>query len=586
MGENMIKQAMEKNLSGLYVTRENENAIMDRIWENQKPHRKFSVGLVLALVVMLAAVGALAAVLLGGKAFTGQIVAPMATQTDSEMFTKEEVGRIIALAEENGVQLPDRIYEHYEKWGSEYKEELMRALVKTELGFYPARWSLEDQHWYGQLLEECGLIEKSSNLLPGEGDYTEAYVENLAIQMITERLKPEGDLRDTTRYKRSMTYSLDTDSPYRTLKRWSVAYDDLVTNGYYIFELLSNGLVVDLHRYGPGDTYQSGLSDWQLFEDFQAVYGESMLDWGLEALEAFYCAVAMGRGESIDDPGIYRVSNERFLLPGRVYTYMAEEEAIRLAREACGAEESLTPYVIYIGDGPSNVHWKISFTRGEGADREFVCYAQLDGQTGEVEARGDYAGKPWYAPLVRDECLPDVEPTVTTPKAKKLPTFWRSELLPLEYWETLEKLNYNEATWEALEAQWNETYGDEAFWPLECFAVKWWWQYDPDLAVSRYEIPGIPLSGDVDMQAAQSIAEKAYWQEAKALFTPEEQANTRLLPPSMYYIPKENGSWQREWVFSFQLHRGGAAYTENQVRVDAQTGEILELEASDEVGNG
>ena len=318
MGENMIKNIIDVNLSGLYVTRENEEAIMSRIWENKRPHRKLSVGLVLALVVILAAVGALAAVLLGGKAFTGQIVAPIATQTDSEKFTKEEVGRIIALAEENGVQLPDRIYEHYEKWGSEYKEELMRALVKTELGFYPARWSLADQHWYGQLLEECGLIEKSSNLLPGEGDYTEAYVENLAIQMITERLKPEGDLRDTTRYKRSMTYSLDTDSPYRTLKRWSVAYDDLVTNGYYIFELLSNGLVVDLHRYGPGDTYQSGLSDWQLFEDFQAVYGESMLDWGLEALEAFYCAVAMGRGESIDDPGIYRVSNERFLLPGRV----------------------------------------------------------------------------------------------------------------------------------------------------------------------------------------------------------------------------------------------------------------------------
>ena len=63
-------------------------------------------------------------------------------------------------------------------------------------------------------------------------------------------------------------------------------------------------------------------------------------------------------------------------------------------------------------------------------------------------------------------------------------------------------------------------------------------------------------------------------------------ALTRLLPPSMYYVLQENGSWQREWVFSFQLHRGGAAYTENQVRVDAQTGEILELEASDEVGNG
>ncbi|MBQ8537152.1 MAG: hypothetical protein IJ461_07120, partial [Clostridia bacterium] len=404
--------------------------------------------------------------------------------------------------------------------------------------------------------------------------------------MITERLAPEGDLKDTNRYKRSMTYSLDTDSPYRTLKRWSVTYDDLVTNGYYIFELLSNGLVVDLHYYGPGNTYQSGLSDWQLYEDFRAVFGESMLDWGLEGLEAFYHAVAMARGESIDDPGAYRVSNERFLLPGRVYTYIPEEEAIRLAREACGAGEELTPYVIYIGDDPSNVHWKISFTQGQGADRKFVCYAQLDGQTGEVEDQGDYADKPWYAPLVLAERLTDNAPSFATPKAKKLPSYWRSELLPLEYWETLEKLNYTEATWETLETQWNEAYGEEAFWPLECFAVKWWWQYDPDLAANRYEIPGVPLTGDMDQQAAQAIAEKAYWQEAKALFTPEEQANTRMLPPSMYYSPQEEGSWQRVWFFSFQLHRGGATYTENQVRVDAQTGEILDLEVSDEVGNG
>ena len=54
--------------------------------------RKLSVGLVLALILTLITVGAVAAVLLGGKDFVDQIMAPKAAENRrEEKFTSAEV---------------------------------------------------------------------------------------------------------------------------------------------------------------------------------------------------------------------------------------------------------------------------------------------------------------------------------------------------------------------------------------------------------------------------------------------------------------------------------------------------------------
>ena len=57
-----------------------------------KPMKKrISVGFVLAVVFTLLAASALAAVLLGGKDFVEQIMAPKAVENTSQNFTKEEI---------------------------------------------------------------------------------------------------------------------------------------------------------------------------------------------------------------------------------------------------------------------------------------------------------------------------------------------------------------------------------------------------------------------------------------------------------------------------------------------------------------
>ena len=66
--------------------------------------RKISVGLVFALILMLLAVSALAAVILGGKDFVDQVMAPMAkVDIQSDRFTEKEVKFILDEAEKYGI---------------------------------------------------------------------------------------------------------------------------------------------------------------------------------------------------------------------------------------------------------------------------------------------------------------------------------------------------------------------------------------------------------------------------------------------------------------------------------------------------
>ena len=73
-----------------------------------KPMKKrISVGFVLAVVFTLLAASALAAVLLGGRDFVEQIMAPKAVENPSQNFTKEEIAEILKIAEENNLTLSD-----------------------------------------------------------------------------------------------------------------------------------------------------------------------------------------------------------------------------------------------------------------------------------------------------------------------------------------------------------------------------------------------------------------------------------------------------------------------------------------------
>ncbi|MBQ6257079.1 MAG: hypothetical protein IJJ60_10865, partial [Clostridia bacterium] len=101
-----IPEDFERDMREMILSMPAETA--ERIERKGRPmRRKLSVGFVLAVILCTLAAGALAAVLLGGKDFVDQIMAPKARETSSQNFTKEEIAEILRIAEENSLTLSD-----------------------------------------------------------------------------------------------------------------------------------------------------------------------------------------------------------------------------------------------------------------------------------------------------------------------------------------------------------------------------------------------------------------------------------------------------------------------------------------------
>lgn len=593
MGEHVIKKAVDQNLSGLYMTNEQKQAVFTRISgaaPSPAPRIRFSAALVLAILLLLITVGAVAAAFLGGKDFTRQVVAPMAKESESDSFTAEEVGEILRLAKENEISVPQYLWEHWARWGSEYKEELMRALVKTELGFYPASWSLEDQHWYNQMLVECGLADSVSSLLPGENDFSQEKVLYMANTLFKEKLGLSGDMNDPEKYLRFLTFGIDTTTPGVTFRQWCVEYEDLQTGAQYAFIMLDNGLVTQVSRYQPGgeSPYQSALTEEDVIASFRQHFGSSVLQWNMEVLEQFYHSFAMcDHTVPAADPGVRIVAYTRYLMPGGHYTYMTQEEAIQLARAACKADDSLQPYVIYFGDDPSNMHWKISFYSGTEENKQFLLYAQIDGKTGETEYAGSYNDTPWYAPLVSaGKHAKDTENKMF--RTWETPVNWRSPLFPDAYWDALEKLDYNADTHAQRIEEWTREYGEHSnLWPYENQAVFWWWEVNPRFDQHNYHVAGIPVEGEhIPLEEARQIALTRFMQEAPALFTQEELARVQVLPGDFHYRVTDGQITAHVWYFDIQVPFENGQYSDSLFYIDAHTGKILEEDISAAPGNG
>lgn len=240
--KHQVQQSLNAELSGLRTSALQRDQLYQNAVGGYKVKRKLTVGWVLALALMLFAVTAAAAVLLSGKDFVDQFLAPMSQQTEDAQWTDEEMDRILSLAEENGVEITDDIRRTLESSDPVYKEELLRQFMKIDLGYYPATWPLEEQAWYDELLVKYGLKAERTRFMPAEGEISEE--EALAIAQNYMLDNWQVDITQG-QYTRHVQYMLSEDDDSGAVSKiWDIEYE-AEDGTVYVLCLTPDGSVIE-----------------------------------------------------------------------------------------------------------------------------------------------------------------------------------------------------------------------------------------------------------------------------------------------------------------------------------------------------
>jgi len=227
--------------------------VINASYQEEPPiKKKLSVGLVLAFVLLLIALGAAAAVILSGKEFAGEVLAPMSVENASARWTPGELDEILRIASENGIALPDDVLLRLQQEDGTYKEELMRVFVKLDLGFYPATWPIEDQAWYDALLVECGLLDVQTRFVPEGGEISLDQALEIAVANIKDHFGDPVDVTDESIYRRFVEYRQMMNGGDVIPRKWYIGYEALLpTQNSYHLTIDTDGTVEEL-RCEPG----------------------------------------------------------------------------------------------------------------------------------------------------------------------------------------------------------------------------------------------------------------------------------------------------------------------------------------------
>lgn len=185
------------------------NQVLARTRGETRRQRKLSVGLAVALVLMLAAVTAVAVTLLTAAEMVEQHAVPAAQGNDAEAvnetFSHAELGELLRLADENGLTVPKELRTAFEGDQGYWEEEAIMGLMVSEFGGPYSTWSIEQKHWFGEVMTAIGFREHNHARLPAQGDISCEEALHAAQARI---LADYGDdVSDATLWCRSIDYS-------------------------------------------------------------------------------------------------------------------------------------------------------------------------------------------------------------------------------------------------------------------------------------------------------------------------------------------------------------------------------------------
>ena len=384
-----MHKAIDTTLSGLNGDPWLFRRISARAAEGEpKVKKRLSVGLVLAIVVLLIAAVAAAVTLLSKQEIVQNVMeekaVQLALQNDTgtainEKFSAEELAELIRELNENGFTLDEDnvIMQLIRNGQGYYEEEAIMEICRQAFGGNMASWTLEQQDWYIRLMVKIGFLESYDTRLPGEGNRTYEEAEAFAFRKIREEYGEDLPLEDRSIWVlERQFYIQDPDDPDTAKWDFWLEPRDMEHGRYYI-SFRDNDPEGTADVWGSVQSWTESYTGEELLGDFWSVYGPEG-KWTQETWQKMH---EMAQ-DAQTTPGSW---DEQILKAYRITEYpdpgendISREDAILKAQEAL-AEPRAALNGAALTEYEGKRQWMVSF----------IIYPPEDGM--EDDAAGTYA---------------------------------------------------------------------------------------------------------------------------------------------------------------------------------------------------
>lgn len=352
--------------------------------------RKLAVGWVLAIALILSLATAAAAVLLSMQQVVEQEVVPMAQANDgaeiNETFSSEELAHIVRLAEESGLSIPEELLRAVEQDRGDYEEETIMSLAREAFGGPYIEWTIEQKHWFDEMMVAIGFRDRLTECLPQEGEIP--YEQALGI-VASHILAGYGDdIRDASRWKTMVSYySATGEDGLAEAPLWSFYFQPLSPqDSVYTLTLDSSGAILAT-QVEAAPKAESTAEDW--IAQYLNVYG---------SFTELTCATWASLGEQIEglDPGTMRgwiLQNAGYRRPPD--EGISEQEAMEIALKALNKEYTTVRSAFCCTAADGSPIWKVTSETMRPEDEGSGTYTaiwllEIDCMTGAVREIREY----------------------------------------------------------------------------------------------------------------------------------------------------------------------------------------------------
>lgn len=213
-----IRRSLDEALAPLEPTAAQKARMAEKIAGGQEMKHKtrLSLGLVLAIVLTLLAVGAAAAALLSAQEVIEKNAVPLAMENDTaqrktESYTHDQLVSLIRTANENGITLDEStgIMLALKKGEGYWEDEAIMEICREAFGGVFYEWTYDQQYWFLNLMGELNGYE-SDLPYPGPEDLTVEQARSAADRQLLAAYPGEaGEI--TAVYRRQETFTTEED---------------------------------------------------------------------------------------------------------------------------------------------------------------------------------------------------------------------------------------------------------------------------------------------------------------------------------------------------------------------------------------